>query len=124
MGRTPTRRIRDRLAAGERAYGVIVQFPNPESVETAGYTGYDFAWLDAEHGPMDLSTLADLIRAAEAVGIDRVVHRRRVWLVPRQERVHPDQIRAHHSAAPCPWRQRGCLRLVHPPSRTSRAPVM
>ncbi|MEU4293088.1 hypothetical protein AB0E63_33105 [Kribbella sp. NPDC026596] len=48
--RQPPRRIWTKLEAGESAFGVTIQLPSPESVEIAGYTGYDFAWIDAEHG--------------------------------------------------------------------------
>jgi 2-keto-3-deoxy-L-rhamnonate aldolase RhmA len=42
-------------------------------VEIAGQVGLDYAWLDAEHGPLDLSELRELIRAADAVGLDSIV---------------------------------------------------
>ena len=71
--RTHHRRIRTKLEAGERAYGVTFQLPSPELVEVAGYTGYDFAWIDAEHGTMDLGDINHLIRAADASGIDAIV---------------------------------------------------
>lgn len=71
--RTYPRRIRNKLEAGERAYGVTVQLPSPDSVDIVGYTGYDFAWIDAEHGTMDLGDINTLIRAADAVGIDAIV---------------------------------------------------
>jgi 2-keto-3-deoxy-L-rhamnonate aldolase RhmA len=71
--RTYPRRIRNKLEAGERAYGVTVQLPSPDSVEIVGYTGYDFAWIDAEHGTMGLGDINTLIRAADAVGIDAIV---------------------------------------------------
>lgn len=67
------RRIRTRLEAGERAYGLAVQLPSPEIVEIAGHIGLDYAWLDAEHGSLDLSELRNLIRAADAVGMDSIV---------------------------------------------------
>jgi 2-keto-3-deoxy-L-rhamnonate aldolase RhmA len=71
--RTYPRRIRNKLEAGERAYGVTVQLPSPDSVDIVGYTGYDFAWIDAEHGTMDLGDINTLIRAADGVGIDAIV---------------------------------------------------
>lgn len=71
--RTPHRRIRTKLESGERAYGATFQLPSPELVEIAGYTGYDFAWIDAEHGTMDLRDINALIRAADGSGIDSIV---------------------------------------------------
>ena len=71
--RQPPRRIRTKLDAGECAFGVTIQLPSPESVEIAGYTGYDFAWIDAEHGTMGIADLNALVRAADAAGIDAIV---------------------------------------------------
>ena len=71
--RTAPRRIRSRLEGGDKAYGIAVQLPSPEIVEAVGYAGYDFAWIDAEHGAFDLSDIRELIRAADAVGIDSLV---------------------------------------------------
>jgi 2-keto-3-deoxy-L-rhamnonate aldolase RhmA len=71
--RSYPRRIRNKLEAGGRAYGVTVQLPSPDSVDIVGYTGYDFAWIDAEHGTMDLGDINTLIRAADAVGVDAIV---------------------------------------------------
>ena len=71
--RQAPRRIRTKTDAGHAVFGVIVQIPSPESVEVAGYTGHDFVWIDAEHGTMTLRDVNDLIRAAEAVGVDAIV---------------------------------------------------
>jgi len=46
----------------------VQDVPSPEIVEAVGYAGYDFAWIDAEHGAFDLGDLRDLIRAADATG--------------------------------------------------------
>lgn len=67
------RRIREKLETGGNAYGVIVQLPSPEIVEIAGLAGYDYVWLDAEHGSFSLTELRELIRAADAVGVDSIV---------------------------------------------------
>ena len=71
--RTPHRRIRNKLDAGERVFGITVQLPSPDIVELAGYAGLDFAWIDAEHGTMDLGDINQLVRAADASGIDAIV---------------------------------------------------
>ena len=71
--RVPPRRIRTNLEQDEKSYGVAVQLPSPEIVEIVGYTGYDFAWIDAEHGSLDYSEIRELIRAADAAGIDSLV---------------------------------------------------
>jgi 2-keto-3-deoxy-L-rhamnonate aldolase RhmA len=71
--RTPPRRIRNKLETGERVYGVTAQLPSPEVAEIAGYAGLDYVWIDAEHGTMDLGDINQLIRAADAAGIDSIV---------------------------------------------------
>ncbi|WP_286258976.1 HpcH/HpaI aldolase family protein [Streptomyces graminofaciens] len=71
MGRP--RNIRAKLEAGQRAYGFAVQFPSPELVELGAAAGYDYVWIDAEHGSLDLSDLREMIRAADASGIDSIV---------------------------------------------------
>lgn len=71
--RMPPRRIRTKLEAGERAFGTTLQLPSPDNVEIAGDVGLDFAWIDAEHGTMDLSDINQMIRAADAVGIDAII---------------------------------------------------
>ncbi len=71
--RTTTRRIRDKLERGDRAFGAVASIASPEIVEIVGYVGYDFVWIDAEHGTMDLTAIASLVRAAEAARIDAIV---------------------------------------------------
>jgi 2-keto-3-deoxy-L-rhamnonate aldolase RhmA len=71
--RTPPRRIRRQLEAGRSVFGTTVQLPSPEIVEIAGYAGLDFVWVDAEHGTMDLGDINQLVRAADASGIDAIV---------------------------------------------------
>ncbi len=61
------------LAAGKNAIGFVVQMGSPEIVEAAGYAGYDFAWIDAEHGTLDLGLLVSMFRAAEAAEIATIV---------------------------------------------------
>jgi 2-keto-3-deoxy-L-rhamnonate aldolase RhmA len=68
--RTAPRRIRSKLESGDKAYGIAVQLPSPEIVEAVGY---DFAWIDAEHGAFDAGDLRELIRAADAAGVDSLV---------------------------------------------------
>jgi 2-keto-3-deoxy-L-rhamnonate aldolase RhmA len=71
--RISPRKIREKLANGARAYGIAIQLPCAEIVEIVGATGYDFAWIDAEHGCFGLPEIRDLIRAADAFDIDSIV---------------------------------------------------
>jgi 4-hydroxy-2-oxoheptanedioate aldolase len=55
------------------ACGIIAPWPDPHVIEIAGTFGFDFALIDAEHGALDVRTCADLVRAAEGVGISPIV---------------------------------------------------
>lgn len=66
-------RLRARLAAGERIYGVINSIAAPLLVEMIGYAGFDFVILDLEHVGVNPQTLEDLIRAAECCGLTPLV---------------------------------------------------
>lgn len=71
--RSATRNIRTKLESGSPVFGVTIQLPSPDAVEIAGYVGLDYVWLDAEHGTLDLGDINQLVRAADAVGIDTIV---------------------------------------------------
>jgi 4-hydroxy-2-oxoheptanedioate aldolase len=63
--------LRSRLKAGERLIGGIIRMPNTALLELLGHTGFDYAVLDAEHGPID--QLAHHLAAADAVGLEVLV---------------------------------------------------
>lgn len=68
-----TNKLRTRLAAGQRVYGLINSIPAPLLVEMIGYAGYDFVILDLEHVGVDPQTLENMIRAAESCGLTPLV---------------------------------------------------
>jgi 2-keto-3-deoxy-L-rhamnonate aldolase RhmA len=53
-GRMKANRMKEKLYAGEPAFGVSVMIPSPQIVEMIGAAGFDWVLLDCEHG-----TLAD-----------------------------------------------------------------
>lgn len=65
--------ITQRLGRNDAALGVAAQMNSPETVEAVGAAGFDFAYIDCEHGSFYLDGLTNLIRAAEAVGLTPVV---------------------------------------------------
>ena len=67
------RRVRDNMARDQTSYGVAVQLSCPDIVEIVGYTGFDFAWIDAEHGGFDLGDIRNLVRASNAARIASIV---------------------------------------------------
>lgn len=60
--------LKDKWARGEKTTGIIVGAPLPALVEISGLAGFDFVFIDAEHGPLSVSQCEDLVRAAEAKG--------------------------------------------------------
>lgn len=68
-----TNLVRKRLAAGSTVIGAKVDLPSPDIVEIVGRTGYDFAWIDCEHGTIDLETAVHMMRAADAAGVTPIV---------------------------------------------------
>jgi 4-hydroxy-2-oxoheptanedioate aldolase len=71
--------IKQRLGGNEAALGVAAQMNSPETIEAIGATGFDFAYIDCEHGSFYLDSVTHMIRAAEAVGLTPIVR------VPNQE---------------------------------------
>jgi 2-keto-3-deoxy-L-rhamnonate aldolase RhmA len=74
-----TNTLKAKLRAGRRVVGVLVTIQSPELVELFGHLGYDFAFLDAQHGGITVETARELIRAAELTGMTPLVR------VPRND---------------------------------------
>jgi 2-dehydro-3-deoxyglucarate aldolase len=69
----PTNHVRERFERGEPALGARAETFSPVMVEVYGRLGYDFVWLDIEHGgpsPYDSTAFDALVRAAESAGIE------------------------------------------------------
>lgn len=67
--RLRTNNIEKRRALGEVPTGLVVQLGCPDVVEMAGVAGFDYVWIDSEHGSFDIETAVQMFRAADAVGI-------------------------------------------------------
>lgn len=65
-------RMRDRLAAGDTLLGLCNMYPAPGIIEGMG-AGYDFVWIDGQHGQMAYDALLNAVRAATVVGIDTLI---------------------------------------------------
>jgi len=63
-----TNTLKEKIKNGENVVGCIVQGALPALVETSGLVGFDFIFIDAEHGPLSVRDCEDLVRAAETVG--------------------------------------------------------
>jgi len=66
-------KVKARLSAGEIVVGAKVDLPSPDIVEMVGVAGYDFTWIDCEHGAFDLEMAVHMMRAADAVGTTPIV---------------------------------------------------
>lgn len=55
------------------AVGASAPFYTPEAVEFLGLLGFDFVFIDGEHGPLSPDLCQAMVRAAELTGIEPVV---------------------------------------------------
>ena len=65
-------RMKEKLGAGEPAFGVSVMIPSPQIVEMLGSAGFDWVLLDCEHGTLTLESVELMAMAAEACGITAI----------------------------------------------------
>jgi len=72
--------LRKRVLAGESVYGMMIrQARDPGAPAIFAAAGYDFVFIDMEHGNYSMETVADLIRGAKSSGIATIIR------VPRLE---------------------------------------
>ncbi len=62
-------RVRQILTGGGKALGTFFEIGGCSAVECLGISGLDFLIIDTEHGPFDVESTMDFIRAAELKGI-------------------------------------------------------
>ncbi len=60
--------FKKKIAEGKLAKGVFVYFGDSIVSEMTGMAGYDFVWIDAEHGPLDRQEILYHIIAAKSSG--------------------------------------------------------
>ena len=66
--------LRKRILSGEPVYGTMIrQARDPGAPVIYGAAGYDFFFIDMEHGNYSMETVADLIRGAKSAGIAPVI---------------------------------------------------
>jgi len=66
--------IRTRVLKGEVLYGTMIRQGRDPGVTTlVGQVGFDFVFIDMEHGPYSLETVADLIRGARSTGCAPII---------------------------------------------------
>ncbi len=58
------RSFSERLRVGERLLGIVVTLPSPETAELLSLCGFDWLFIDLEHGPSDLLTAQRMLQAS------------------------------------------------------------
>lgn len=76
-------RLKEKLLAGQPAFGVSVMFPSPQVVEMVGRLGFDWVLIDCEHGSISPENVELMAMAAELAGITPIA---------RPERNSPEAI--------------------------------
>lgn len=64
--------MKEKLRAGQPAFGVSVMIPSPQIVEMIAAAGFDWVLLDCEHGTLTLESVELMAMAAEASGITAI----------------------------------------------------
>lgn len=65
--------IKEKALRGELSIGAVIGFPSPELVEFCGHVGFEYAFIDAEHGPIGVRECQAMVRACDAVGMSSIV---------------------------------------------------
>ncbi len=61
--------MKEKIASGGVALGVLLMFPSPQLVEMLAHAGFDWVLLDCEHGSLSLADVELMCMAADASGI-------------------------------------------------------
>lgn len=61
-------RFRERMQAGETLLGMGVTFADPSICELIAEAGYDFTWIDMEHGAIGIETALRMVTAHRGTG--------------------------------------------------------
>ena len=66
--------LRKKVLAGEHVYGMMIrQGRDPGTPAIFAAAGYDFVFIDMEHGNYSMETIGDLIRGCKSVGVAPVI---------------------------------------------------
>ncbi|HSW35531.1 MAG TPA: aldolase/citrate lyase family protein [Candidatus Limnocylindrales bacterium] len=68
-----TNKLQLMLQNGGIAVGPFIKLTSPAIVEIFGHAGFDFVVIDTEHGPMNIESAENLVRAAKLVGITPII---------------------------------------------------
>jgi len=68
-----TNKVIQALKENRMALGTAVQIASPEIVEIIGNQGFDFVWIDMEHGHFGVESMVSMVRAADANALTPIV---------------------------------------------------
>jgi 2-keto-3-deoxy-L-rhamnonate aldolase RhmA len=74
--------FRRRLAAGDLLVGTLLSLPSPELAEVAADAGFDWLFLDMEHGALDAGDVLRLVQAVRepCACLVRIPENREMWV--------------------------------------------
>jgi 4-hydroxy-2-oxoheptanedioate aldolase len=65
--------LREKLEKGGVAFGALIEEPATQIAEILGLLGFDYLYIDCQHSPMSLESVAQLVKAAELRGMTPLV---------------------------------------------------
>jgi 2-keto-3-deoxy-L-rhamnonate aldolase RhmA len=65
--------FKQKLRAGEVAYGLTLTIGSPQIAELIGYLGFDWVWIEAEHTTMGLESLLSQVQALAGSGTKAII---------------------------------------------------
>ena len=64
-----TNKVKSKIKAGEKVYGCAFTFPSAQLVEMVGVLGFDYIFIDGEHGTFTLADVEQMCIVADGVGL-------------------------------------------------------
>ena len=65
-------KVKAAMKTGQMAYGVGFAYPSLQEVELMGNVGFDFIWIEGEHGAFSLADIEEMCIVADGVGLSAV----------------------------------------------------
>lgn len=77
-----TRGFNHKLNSGDQLTGTIISLPTPAVTEAVSRIGYDWLWIDMEHGNFSLLDVENILRAKspECAGVVRIPNNDDTWI--------------------------------------------
>jgi 2-keto-3-deoxy-L-rhamnonate aldolase RhmA len=61
--RAPPQRVKELASEGKPTIGVICQLPSAPAITLLSQAGFDWLWLDMEHGAVNIETIQPMVQA-------------------------------------------------------------